>query len=138
MSHHEEVAAMMAASAKKAEALNDAADALMLVAYACRHGNRVNVDEVENAAVAARDAALHLAIKEVIAEDRRRCPERPAQLNGYDFGIAAERERCAKLVEGVVLAERYRTWPQLGLGDRDQQDEIVKHCDALAALIRAG
>ncbi len=54
-----------------------------------------------------------------------------------DHAVAAERERCAKIVEGEVFKEVYRTWPQIGDGDRATDSDIVQHCNALAAAIRA-
>jgi len=51
------------------------------------------------------------------------------------FGQA---ERCAKLVEGEVFKERYRTWPWVHPdGNRSNDSDIVKHCDAIAAAIRS-
>ena len=42
--------------------------------------------------------------------------------------VVAERERCARLVEGVV----YR----MGDGNRSNKSDLVRHCNELAALIR--
>jgi hypothetical protein len=52
--------------------------------------------------------------------------------------VVAERERCARLVEGDVFMTRYRQWPKVNDGSRSNESEIVKLCDALAALIRSG
>lgn len=52
-------------------------------------------------------------------------------------------ERAARVAEGEVYHERYRTWPFWpvnetgGRGNRDRDDELVKHCDRIAAAIRA-
>lgn len=49
----------------------------------------------------------------------------------------AERERCAKLVEGEVYKDHYRKWPMISAdGNRSNDDDVVKYCDALASLIR--
>lgn len=51
--------------------------------------------------------------------------------------IAAEREACAKIVEGEVVAERYRTWSYMhGVGNRSHECEITRHSDKLADAIR--
>jgi len=50
--------------------------------------------------------------------------------------VARERERCAKIVEGVVLNERYREWPWWGPGNRNKDSEMVRFCDFAAAEIR--
>lgn len=49
--------------------------------------------------------------------------------------VAAERERCAKMIEGSVFKERYRTW-QWYAGNRSVDSELVKFCDAAASAIR--
>ncbi len=51
--------------------------------------------------------------------------------------IFAERERCAKIVQGEVHKEHYRMWPQIStVGNRSDDSDIVKFCDKLAAAIR--
>ncbi len=65
-------------------------------------------------------------------------------LKGYDAwvehiakALAHERERCAEIVEGEVYKDQYRKWPQISAeGNRANDSEIVRHCDALAILIR--
>lgn len=52
-------------------------------------------------------------------------------------GAEAMREAAASIVEGRVFEERYREWPQWGSGNRSNDSEIVRLCDALAAAIRA-
>jgi hypothetical protein len=51
--------------------------------------------------------------------------------------LEAEREACAKIVEGRVYKTRYREWPEWGAGNRSADDEAVKLTAALAAAIRA-
>lgn len=50
--------------------------------------------------------------------------------------VAAERERCAKIIEGDLYEHRYRTWPWFGDGNRSNDSEMVKFCDAAATAIR--
>jgi len=60
----------------------------------------------------------------------------PGERAAFANGRGAERERCAKLVEGEIYKERYRIWPGLDWGNRDRDQELVRFCDAMAALIR--
>lgn len=62
-----------------------------------------------------------------------------------EYGLRAtmaERERCAKIVEGEVYKHRYRTWPLLSPGqheepgNRSEDSDITKHCHKLAAALR--
>jgi hypothetical protein len=53
-------------------------------------------------------------------------------------------EEAAKIAEGEVYLERYRTWPwwkSYGTGNRSgnraAESDVVIHCDAIAAAIRA-
>lgn len=48
-------------------------------------------------------------------------------------------EHCARIVEGDVYKQLYRTWPAIPsyIGNRSNDSDIVKHCDALAAALRA-
>ena len=53
-------------------------------------------------------------------------------------------EEAAKIAEGEVYLERYRTWPwwkSYGTGNRSgnraAESDVVVHCDAIAAAIRA-
>lgn len=63
---------------------------------------------------------------------------KPALDRAREHAVAAERERCAKIVEGVVHMERYRMWPQISTtGNRSDDSDIVKFCDKIAAVIRA-
>lgn len=54
-------------------------------------------------------------------------------------GESVTMERAARIVEGDVYKERYRTWPAIPgyEGNRSNDSELVRHCDALAAAIRA-
>lgn len=52
--------------------------------------------------------------------------------------VAAERERCAKIIEGRVYNQRYREWPEWGTGNRSNDCEITKFADAIAKAIRGG
>ena len=61
----------------------------------------------------------------------------PNVLKMMQVAINAERERCAKIVEGEVYETRYRKWPQIStIGNRAEDSEVAKHCRALAAVIR--
>jgi len=56
-------------------------------------------------------------------------------------GLERLREECARIVEGQVYHERYRTWPfwneiPSGRPNRSEANELVTHCDKLASLIR--
>lgn len=56
---------------------------------------------------------------------------------------AAAFEEAAKIAEGEVYKERYRTWPWWKhdadtIGNRDNESDLVKHCDDIAAAIRSG
>ena len=51
--------------------------------------------------------------------------------------VRDEREACAKIVEGEIYKERYRTWPRVGTGNRARESEVVAHCIALSEAIRA-
>lgn len=44
---------------------------------------------------------------------------------------------AAEIVRGQIYRTCYRTWPQLGDGDRANDSEIVRHCDWLATAILA-
>jgi hypothetical protein len=47
-------------------------------------------------------------------------------------------EECARIVEGRVVHENYREWPQVSSqGNRADDSYIVQHCDKLAAAIRS-
>lgn len=51
-------------------------------------------------------------------------------------------EEAAKIAEGEVYLYRYRTWPWWQnpdgtKGNRANESELVKHCDVIAAAIRA-
>lgn len=53
-----------------------------------------------------------------------------------------EREACARIVEGRVYREQYRTWPWWinrdgSEGNRSSASDIVQHADKIAAAIRA-
>ena len=53
-----------------------------------------------------------------------------------------EREACARIAEGRVYKERYRTWPWWinrdgSEGNRSADSDIVQHADKIAAAIRA-
>lgn len=55
---------------------------------------------------------------------------------------ADEREKCAKVAEGEVYKERYRTWPWWKLddgtvGNASHESAHVKHADAIASAIRS-
>lgn len=60
----------------------------------------------------------------------------PSALEELERQILIERERCAKIVEGIVYHHRYRTWPWWGTGNLANESEMVKFCDAAAAEIR--
>ena len=54
-----------------------------------------------------------------------------------DVAVAAERERCARIVEGDVYFDHYRKWPLISPeGNRSKDSEVAKHCSALATVIR--
>jgi hypothetical protein len=55
----------------------------------------------------------------------------------FRSAVIAEREACARIVEGRVHKEHYREWPEWGMGNRSNGSEAVSLCDALAAAIRA-
>lgn len=61
----------------------------------------------------------------------------PADMLALIEGIAAERERCAKIVRGRVVSGHYREWPEYGPGNRHEADELVKFSDALATAIES-
>ena len=52
-------------------------------------------------------------------------------------------EEAAKIAEGEIYNERYRTWPWwedrpgYGRGNVSEDSQLVLHCDAIAAAIRA-
>lgn len=55
---------------------------------------------------------------------------------------AAERERCARVADGTPYHGRYRTWPWWAnpdgsQGNRENESDVVRHADAIAAAIRA-
>lgn len=55
---------------------------------------------------------------------------------------AAERERCARMADGTPYHGRYRTWPWWAnpdgsQGNRENESDVVRHADAIAAAIRA-
>ena len=51
--------------------------------------------------------------------------------------VEAEREACARLVEGNLIDERYREWPSFGPGNRGNDSEVVQFTRNIAAAIRA-
>jgi hypothetical protein len=54
----------------------------------------------------------------------------------YAEGRRAGLLEAARIVQGEVYRERYRTWPQLGDGNRSNDSGVVTKCDALATAIR--
>jgi hypothetical protein len=51
-------------------------------------------------------------------------------------------DEAARVMRGIPVDPtnwkcRYRTWPQIGDGDRSNDSEITKHCDALADAVLA-
>jgi hypothetical protein len=50
-------------------------------------------------------------------------------------------EACARISEGEVYLTRYRKWPgvksRIAHGELEEDDPTTRHCDAIAAAIRA-
>jgi hypothetical protein len=47
-----------------------------------------------------------------------------------------EREACATIIQGRILAGHYREWPEYGPGNRHEHHELTQFADAMAAAIR--
>lgn len=59
------------------------------------------------------------------------------QMDTFESGRIQGLREAAEIVRGQIYRTHYRTWPQLGDGDRTNDSEIVRHCDRLAAAIEA-
>lgn len=70
------------------------------------------------------------------SEETERAEEATYQLGRWIASNIPERERCARLIEGVPHKEHYRIWPGLDWGDRANDSELVRFCDAIAAIVR--
>jgi len=58
------------------------------------------------------------------------------------LAVAEERAECAKVARGTPYHGRYRTWPWWAnpdgsQGNRENESDVVRHADAIAAAIRA-
>jgi hypothetical protein len=95
----------------------------------------------------AREALeiVGLALQPSQADGREASEEHPVLKHadelhelGFNAGWDGAVEECAKIVEGQVIHHRYREWPAASAqGNRENESEIVRHCDRLAEAIRS-
>lgn len=83
------------------------------------------------------NAVVMARIKELEDDRLAMSGARPTSAARFpSIAVAIERERCACIVEGETYCEHYRQWPLIGEGNFSNDRHVVKHCDALAAVIR--